>query len=86
MQIKPQLFVNLVVQKDGRLALFGSSVLCYSFDTWNTGVTRCGNIDGHCQMADNRVRHPGGIIAHIWWHIPPGSITACTAWNLGFED
>ena len=72
--------------KNGRLAIFGGSVLCYSFDTWNTGVTRCGNIDGHCQMANNRVRHPGGIIAHIWWHIPPGSITACTAWNLGFED
>jgi hypothetical protein len=50
------------------------------------GITWCWNIDGDCQMADNRVHHPGNTFACIGWLIPLGGITARTAWNLGFAD
>ena len=63
------------------LALFSNSVLRNSSDTWNIGSTWCRYIDGYRQMADNRIHHPGGNIAHIWRLIP---LRAITAWNLGF--
>jgi hypothetical protein len=59
------------------LALFGDSVLCNSSDTWSIGSARCRHIDGYCQMADNRIHHSGGTLAHIWRLNPPGGITAC---------
>ena len=65
------------------LALFGGSVLCNSSDTWNIRITRCGNIDGDCQMADNSIHYPGGNIAHIWRLIPSVSFAAC---NLGLRN
>jgi PGF-CTERM protein len=68
------------VQKNGGLTLFGSSVLCNSSDTWSIGSTRCRHIDGNRQVADNRIHHSGGIIAHIGRLIQPGGIAA---WNLG---
>ena len=63
--------------KNGGLTLFGDSILCNSTNTWSIGSTWCRHIDGYCQMADNIIRHPGGIIANIWRLIPPDGITAC---------
>jgi len=61
------------------LALFGDSVLCNSSNTRNIGSAWCRHIDGNRQMANNIIRHPGGIIVNIWTLIHPGGIAA---WDL----
>ena len=70
----------LGVNRNGRLTLFGSSVLCNSSDTCSIGSTWCRHIDGNSQMADNSIHYSGGINAGIGRLIPPGGITAWNAW------
>ena len=66
--------------RNGRLTLFGDSVLCNSSGTCSIGSTWCWNINGYCQMVDYRIHHPCGVIANTGWLIQPGGIAA---WNLG---